>query len=60
MMGVYIEKYCGSSGQDSGSVPQKTLLGSINPVSLDSYLKTAFFCATQNGFNYFHADFFIG
>lgn len=60
MMEVYIEKYCGSSGQDSGSVPQKTLLESTNPVSLDSYLKTAFFCATQNGFNYFHADFFIG
>ncbi|EXY80457.1 hypothetical protein M084_1761 [Bacteroides fragilis str. 3988 T1] len=29
-------------------------------VSLHSYLETAFFCAAQNGFDYFHIDIFIG
>ena len=29
-------------------------------ISLHSHLETAFFCAPQNSFDYFHADIFIG
>ncbi len=38
----------------------RDLLMIILFISLHSHLETAFFCAPQNGFDYFHADILIG